>query len=375
MMLKRFAFSALFLYFGLAAIPSFAGSRLILENPVKPLSRSLSLPFNVAQSPQDPSWKEGSVELLTINAEIGGHSLPVRSVAFSSDGQFLVSGSADKTIKIWNLKNQSLEKTLSQNTAQVVTVAFSPDGRFLASGFLDGSVKLWDWKTGQLLSTFLENSARASFGHIITVAFSPDSQTLASGSDDKTIHLWDVNSRKLQSIIPTQQFIQTIAFSPNGEMLASAGIEKKVDLWDWKTGKLIRSLGPYGNAIEAIAFSPDAQRIVFSPDAYAASAPVTEQTGVKNSLRVWDLNGKQVGKTLQGHRDTIISVAFSPSGQTLISGSWDHTIKIWNVQSGEIVREFLENDRRILSVAFRPDGKAFALGSGDGSIKIFISEE
>ncbi|MBI4784733.1 MAG: WD40 repeat domain-containing protein [Oscillatoriophycideae cyanobacterium NC_groundwater_1537_Pr4_S-0.65um_50_18] len=321
------------------------------------------------QQVADPSWQPGTVTLITITKDQGGHSAPVRSVAFSPNGQFFASGSADKTIKVWNLKAEALERSLTQSSDQINAIAFSPDGRFLAAGCLDGSVRLWNWQTGELLKTFSEHE-----NLVTSVAFSPDSRILASGSGDKTIHLWNVPDGTLHQQIVTEQFIQAIAFQPNGNILASTGLGMTVDLWDWTTGDLRRSLGRYASAIYAIAFSPDGQAIAFSPDA-AANAPITRNGADRNTVRLWNLQGRQIDQPLQGHTDYVNAVAFSPSGQTLISGSLDRTVKIWNVQTGELVRNFLENEKRVLSAAFSPDGRTFALGSADGTIKVFISSE
>ncbi len=73
----------------------------------------------------NPSWKPGTVDVYIIGSGAGGHSLPVRCVAFNPDGQFFASGSADKTIKIWNLRAQTLQRTISQNSDQVISLYFS----------------------------------------------------------------------------------------------------------------------------------------------------------------------------------------------------------------------------------------------------------
>jgi WD40 repeat protein len=346
------------------SMPAFAYPQGVASGVVAPLA--------------DPTWKPGTVDYLEIPAEIGGNSLPVRSLAFTPDGQFLVSGGVDKTIKIWNVEARSLVQTLRPSPAQeVVTVALSSDGQTLASGSIDGTVRLWNWKTGELLHTLLGHSSI-----VTSVVFSPNGQTLASGSGDKMIYLWKVSDGSLDRTIATQQFIQTLAFSPTDNILASAGVGMSVDLWNGSTGKLVRSLGRYKSVIYAIAFSPDGQSLAFSSDACSPDSDYCKTLSMtdKNTLRLWNLQGRQIGKTFTGHTDYIGDIAFSPSGRTLISGSLDKTVKVWDVPTGSIlpgtaIQEYLEGNRRILAIAYRPDGKAFALGSGDGSIKIFISKE
>jgi hypothetical protein len=114
-----------------------------------------------------------------------GHEDSVSSVAISADGQTLVSGSEDMTIKLWNLKTGDLLRTLTGHEGDVSSVAISPDGQTLASGGEDNTIKLWNLKTGDLLRTLTGHE-----GPVHSVAISADGQILASGSWDKTIKLW-----------------------------------------------------------------------------------------------------------------------------------------------------------------------------------------
>ncbi|TVP66226.1 MAG: hypothetical protein EA343_01745, partial [Nodularia sp. (in: Bacteria)] len=116
-----------------------------------------------------------------------GHSSYIRSVAFSSDGQFLASGSEDETIKLWNVTTGTEICTLTGHSDSVYSIIFSSDGQFLASSSEDETIKLWNVATGKEISTLCGHSAS-----VISVAFSRDGQLLASGSRDNTIKLWNV---------------------------------------------------------------------------------------------------------------------------------------------------------------------------------------
>ncbi|MBD3882082.1 WD40 repeat domain-containing protein [Phormidium tenue FACHB-886] len=350
-----------------SATPAFTSAFLSSQQPT---TQQFSQQPNAAADIIDPSWQPGTVTLDTIS-DPNGSSSPVRSVVFSPDGRYLFSGGADKAIRVWNLQARSLERVLSPSSDQISEIAISPDGRLLASASLDGTVKVWDWRNGRLLNTLAAHS-----DVVTSVKFSPDGQVLGSASADKTIRLWDVETGALERTISTNQWIEAIAFSSDGSTIASAGLERVIELWNWQTGRPIRTLTGYASAIYAIAFSPDGQTLAFSPNSRQQAAQ--NQTAAQpesNTIYFVNLAGKQVGQPLRGHSDYITSLAFSPSGRTLISGSWDNTAKIWNVQTGEVIRDFSERTERILAVSFRLDGRAFALGSGDGTINVFRSDE
>jgi WD40 repeat protein len=121
-------------------------------------------------------------------ATLTGHSSSVFSVSFSPDGKTLASGSADHTIRMWDLGSQKETATLMGHSLVVSSVAFSPDGKTLASGSTDNTIRLWDIQSQKDTATLTGHS-----DYVTSVAFSPDGKTLASGSRDHTIRLWDLS--------------------------------------------------------------------------------------------------------------------------------------------------------------------------------------
>jgi uncharacterized protein with WD repeat len=174
-------------------------------------------------------------EFVLVNT-LTGHSYAVTSIAISPDGQTLVSGSNDGTIKVWKLHNGELLRTLtvvrsSSYYSSVLSVAISPDGQTLVSGADDKTIKVWNLHNGELLRTLTEHSKG-----VLSVAISPDGQTLVSGSYDKTIKVWNLhNGELLRSFQGAGWFnhIQSIAISPDGQTLVS-GSGKTIKVWGKK---------------------------------------------------------------------------------------------------------------------------------------------
>ncbi|MCA2681312.1 MAG: hypothetical protein IM482_17470, partial [Microcystis sp. M043S2] len=179
-------------------------------------------------------------ELLNRKSErnrLEGHDNSVLSVNFSPDGKTLVSGSDDKTIKLWNVETGKEIRTLYGHDNSVTSVNFSPDGKTLVSGSDDNTIKLWNVETGQEIRTLYGHDS-----YVSSVNFSPDGKTLVSGSYDKTIKLWDVETgQEIRTLYGHDNFVYSVNFSPDGKTLVSGSNDKTIKLWNVETGQEIRT--------------------------------------------------------------------------------------------------------------------------------------
>jgi RNA polymerase sigma factor (sigma-70 family) len=155
-----------------------------------------------------------------------GHDDEPLCAAFSPDGTLLVTGSADKTARIWDPTSGNEKHVLRGHTDRILVVAFSPDGKRIATGGKDGLVKLWDAATGKEQASLK--------GHTIVrcLTFSPDGKTLVSGGEDETVRIWDAATGREQAVLRDHKgTVLSVAFSRDGKLLASGGTDKVVRLW------------------------------------------------------------------------------------------------------------------------------------------------
>jgi WD40 repeat protein len=167
----------------------------------------------------------------TVDRALSGHTDAVRSMAISTDGRFIVSGSGDATVKVWSLASGDCLRTLTGHIAWVGSVAVSPDGRYIVSGSGDATIKVWSLATGECIRTLQETS------EVWSVAVTPDGQSIISGNLDATVKVWSLASGEgLQTLTGHTAGVTSVAVSPDGQNIVSGSPEATVKVWSLRAG-------------------------------------------------------------------------------------------------------------------------------------------
>lgn len=282
-----------------------------------------------------------------------GHTNPIKAVAFSPDGKQIVSGSkGEGPLRLWDRATGDLVRSFDGQTGEVNALAFSPDGQQIVSGSWGGDapLNLWDRATGELVHTFIGHT-----NGVASVAFSPDGQQILSGSWDTTLRVWDRTTGELVQTIKSSRVVTTVAFSSDGQQLLSGSIATfRLQLWDRSTGQLLRTIKSY-SPFMSLAVSPDGQHVI---SAHREGAP-----------KLWDLATGQLKRTFKGKRGWMLT--FSPDGRHLVSGRRDGTLQLWDPSTGEVVRTFERLTGRVFSLAVSPDGLQLLSGSDDMNVRLW----
>jgi len=288
------------------------------------------------------------------------------------------------------------------HSATVHSTAFSPDGKLVASGGMDNNVKLWSTETGREMRTLQGHSS-----YIYFVSFSPDGTYVVSSSNDNTIRLWDVQSGREIRRIDNALYPRSVAFGPDGNMLFGDAIGN-LTIWNRHTGvvkKLQAASGAGG--IRAAAFIQGGKYILAAGKlGFIVVDPQTDQVarrfGMKkqssydnipivftkdgryalegrfNEMILWDTETGNEIRTFKANMNTVNSVAFSPDGRYILSGSANYMLKLWETDTGKEVRSIYHYRRYIYgarygvtSVAFSSDGRRALAGYKNGAIRVW----
>jgi len=256
------------------------------------------------------------------NRRLEGHTGFVQDVALTHNGDYALSASWDRSLRLWNLQSGACYGKFVGHAKDALTCAFSPDNRHILSGSRDNKLKIWNVK-GECVYT-LDRDGHTDW--VSCVRFSPSTTApplIVSGGWDSLVKVWSLSDYKCQYTLRGHKgYVSSVTVSPDCSLCASAGKDGLAKLWDLSRGEHLYEL-ECNEPINQISFCPNRYWLCAATD---------------SAIRIWDLEAKEIiAELVPDVKDKkaapqCLSIAWSLDGSTLYSGYTDNTIRVWGVK-------------------------------------------
>jgi WD40 repeat protein/LysM repeat protein len=319
-----------------------------------------------SQDAGDDTVRLWDVETRTLLHTLEGHTGWVMDVTFSPDGARLASASHDGTLRLWQTGDGALLRRLDGHMDPVRGVAFLPDSQTLASASWDGTLRLWDAGSGHVLHTW-----DGFVAWLRAVAFSD--QILAAGGEGEIVRLYHLQDGTLdRELVEHTGNVNALAFIPGGDRLASTSSDDTIQVWRVDNGARLAALD-YPDDVSGVALSPDGALLAAGS---CATVETMDWTCTQGEVRLWHTADWTLAGTLERHSSTVNSVAFSPQGDRLATGSGsrgrnDDLVRLWELPGGRLVESWRGHTDYVNSVAWDPVDVWLASGSDDKTVRLW----
>ncbi|KAH0624028.1 hypothetical protein JD844_007319, partial [Phrynosoma platyrhinos] len=308
------------------------------------------------------------------------HILPLTNVAFNKSGSCFITGSYDRTCKLWDTASGEELRSLEGHRNVVYAIAFNnPYGDKIATGSFDKTCKLWNVDTGKCYYTFRGHTAE-----IVCLSFNLQSTLVATGSMDTTAKLWDIqNGEEVVRLTGHSAEIIALSFNTTGDRIITGSFDHTVAVWDVGTGRTqgcTMVISPWNQAKMQACKGPSMEH----GSEHSQNQALSKQAaGAQNWLLavvqelylllfgLWNaLTGKRVA-TLSGHDDEVLDVCFDYTGQRIATASADGSARVYDAETKKCIAKLEGHGGEISKICFNPQGSRILTASSDKTARLW----
>jgi WD40 repeat protein/serine/threonine protein kinase len=277
------------------------------------------------------------------------HRDEILTASYSPDSRWVVTGSRDRTARIWDAHTAHLWRELAGHQAEVRWVRFSPDSQRVATGSADGTARIWEVETGRSLMEFPSHEPAVRY-----LEFSPRGNWLLTVSTN-VVRIWDADSGEaIRRIVAAEGTVHEARFSPDAEHIVTASHDGVVQVWHSRTGQPAGQPLRHGAPVRVVRFSPDGQRVVTASD--------------DETARLWTLRSGEV--FVLRHAGVVSWAEFSTGGDRVVTACHDGSVTLWDVATGSQLPGGFKHLKQVNSAVFSPDGLVLLSASDDGTVQL-----
>ncbi|CAF9923080.1 MAG: hypothetical protein ALECFALPRED_002297 [Alectoria fallacina] len=284
----------------------------------------------------------------------------VKCAAYHAESNLLVAGFSNGLFGLYELPEFNMIHTLSISQNEIDFVALNRSGEWLAFGASKlGQLLVWEWQSESYIL-----KQQGHFDSMNALVYSPDSQRIITTADDGKIKVWDSQSGFcIVTFTEHSSGVTGCEFAKRGNVLFTSSLDGSIRAWDLIRYRNFRTFtAPTRLSFSSVAVDPSGEVICAgSLDSF--------------DIHIWSVQTGQLLDQLSGHEGPVASLAFAPSGDIVVSGSWDRTVRIWSIFGRTQTSEPIQLQADVLHIAFRPNSKQIAVSTLDGQLTFWSVSE